>query len=108
MNIGIAHIVAVPSSVQALEDLGVAGNRLRALPQSIGRVSSLGKLALNGNLLEELPDSLAHLTGLQQLWLQCNQLRRIDPVSQLQVPHQREAKLSALQMAQRPECDTLQ
>lgn len=70
---------------QALEDLGVSGNELRALPQSIGRLSSLKKLACNGNLLEELPESVGELAGLQQLWLQCNKLRRIDPVSKLQV-----------------------
>ena len=73
---------------QALVDLGVSGNKLRCLPTSIGRLSSLKKLACNGNQLEELPHSLGNLTSLAELWLQSNKLRNIESFSSLQVrPH---------------------
>ena len=71
--------------MQALTDLGLAGNCLTALPDSIGQLTALQKLACNGNRLQYLPPSLTGLTSLKQLWLQRNSLSTISPVSGLEV-----------------------
>jgi internalin A len=71
--------------VQALTDLGLAGNCLTALPESIGHLTALEKLACNGNSLQHLPASLTGLTALKQLWLQRNSLTSISPVSKMLV-----------------------
>ena len=48
-----------------LQDLSLAGNNLKVLPEGIGRLTSLERLALAGNCLETLPDSICQLTSLK-------------------------------------------
>ena len=71
--------------MQALTDLGLAGNHLTALPSSIGQLAALQKLACNGNALQQLPPSMTGLTSLKQLWLQRNRFTSIDSVAGLPV-----------------------
>ena len=83
--------------MQALTELGLSGNHLTALPNSISRLAALQKLACNGNSLQQLPPSLMGLTSLKQLWLQRNGLVSIDPVAGLSVRlHQALALVCAL------------
>ncbi len=83
--------------MQALTDLGLAGNHLAALPNSVIQLAALQKLACNGNSLRQLPPSLMGLTSLKQLWLQRNRLVSIDPVAGLSVRlHQALALVCAL------------
>ena len=70
-----------------LQELSLAGNQLRQLPDCIGNLVHLEKLQLSGNYLESLPNSLCSLTALQVavildcLLLYCCILQSILPLS---------------------------
>ena len=49
-------------------------NKLTALPESFGNLSSLCTLDLSNNLLITLPESFGNLSSLQFLYLHTNQL----------------------------------
>jgi Leucine-rich repeat (LRR) protein len=57
-----------------LRELSLRGNRLAALPASLGRLRRLATLDLRGNQLDELPDTLLDLP-LTKLDLRWNPLR---------------------------------
>ena len=48
-----------------MQELSLAGNRIRELPEGIGRLTELKRLQMSGNLLERLPDSICKCTALQ-------------------------------------------
>ncbi|QOY53897.1 protein kinase [Candidatus Sulfurimonas marisnigri] len=52
-------------------------NRLKSLPNSIGKLSKLQKFPLAGNQLTYLPDSMAECKNLELLRLSANQLQEI-------------------------------
>ncbi|QOY52858.1 protein kinase [Candidatus Sulfurimonas baltica] len=52
-------------------------NRLKSLPNSIGKLSKLQKFPLAGNQLTNLPDSMAECKNLELLRLSANQLQDI-------------------------------
>lgn len=56
-------------SLQALEDLDVSGNRLAALPDSIGQLRRLRFLNALRNQLTALPDAIGGCTALVRLGL---------------------------------------
>lgn len=47
------------------QELSLAGNFLRELPEGLGGLGNLRKLQLSGNRLEELPGSLCELSRLE-------------------------------------------
>jgi Leucine-rich repeat (LRR) protein len=47
-----------------VQELSLAGNLLRELPEGLGKLTKLRKLQLSGNRLKALPDSLCSLTAL--------------------------------------------
>lgn len=57
-----------------LRDLSLAGNRITALPVSIGRMRCLQQLWLHGNMLTELPEEVCELDNLAILELHHNRL----------------------------------
>ncbi|OUS43669.1 hypothetical protein BE221DRAFT_147452 [Ostreococcus tauri] len=70
-----------------IERLGLAGNRLRRLPKSVGNLKSLRgeigaceslrNLVLGGNYLAELPEEIEKLKNLEELSAPGNRLRAI-------------------------------
>ncbi len=69
---------AVPESLgnlTSLRSLVLSHNRLRAVPESLGNLHSLLNLSLDNNQLRFLPESLGNLTSLTNLILRGNQLR---------------------------------
>ena len=48
-----------------MQELSLAGNLLRELPDGLGKLSKLRKLQLSGNRLKGLPESLCSLIGLE-------------------------------------------
>jgi hypothetical protein len=75
-----------PDALQSqLRWLILTDNKLRTLPEEIGRCCLLQKLMLSGNQLEELPESIAKCTKLELIRLASNQLRE-PPTSLLQLP----------------------
>jgi len=65
-----------PEALQPqLKWLILTGNRLKELPETIGRCTKLQKLMLSGNQLQRLPSrSMANLRNLELVRLACNQL----------------------------------
>jgi hypothetical protein len=75
-----------PDALQAqLRWLILTDNKLRALPEEIGRCCLLQKLMLSGNQLEQLPESIAKCTKLELIRLASNKLNT-PPTSLLQLP----------------------
>ena len=60
-----------------LEDLSLAGNRIRELPEDMANLRSLRRLGLAGNLLSRLPRNIGNLSELEGLWVHGNQLTAI-------------------------------
>jgi len=58
-------LVDLPTLTPLLQELSLAGNQLKFLPDCIGNLGHLQKLQLSGNYLESLPDTLCQLTALQ-------------------------------------------
>lgn len=56
----------------ALRELGLAGNSLGSLPESVGSLAALTKLQLHGNQLAAVPPSVSGLQALEELWLQAS------------------------------------
>ncbi len=52
-------------------------NRLKSLPNSIGKLTKLQKFPLAGNQLTNLPESMSECTNLELLRLSANQLKEI-------------------------------
>ena len=48
----------------SLQDLTLAGNRLRQLPEELAKLKNLKNLQAAGNLLDSLPQSFTQLTNL--------------------------------------------
>lgn len=63
----------------------LTGNRIEALPASIGALTPLRKLMLAGNCLTNLPPELANCTNLELIRLACNRLTSLPPFL-LQLP----------------------
>jgi hypothetical protein len=75
-----------PDALQSqLRWLILTDNKLRTLPEEIGRCCLLQKLMLSGNELEQLPESIVKCTKLELVRLASNQLRE-PPTSLLQLP----------------------
>ncbi len=49
----------------AVQELSLAGNDLRDVPEDICNLKKLRKLQLSGNRLKSLPESLCSLSNLQ-------------------------------------------
>lgn len=63
-----------------LETLGLPGNYLKRIPETIGYCTSLTRLSIGSNKLETLPDAILLLKNLKVLWAADNHIWRI-PVS---------------------------
>lgn len=57
--------------------LVLTDNRIKVLPESMGKLSKLQKCALAGNKIEKIPASMAACTKLELLRLSANELREI-------------------------------
>jgi len=73
----IAHVPA-ESLHPDLRWLILSGNRVEAIPETIGACQRLRKLALAGNRLTALPLGLARCTGLELIRLSANRFERWD------------------------------
>ncbi len=62
------------SGVSTLEWIDLSGQRIKSVPESIGRLRNLEGLLLPGNLLQRLPDSLCELSALKVLSVEQNQI----------------------------------
>ncbi|TYZ62499.1 hypothetical protein PybrP1_008709 [[Pythium] brassicae (nom. inval.)] len=62
-----------------LKELGLAANKLIALPQSLGNLVSLEVLRVEENALASLPDRIGELKRLHTLSAHSNQLTRLPP-----------------------------
>ncbi|KAK9830263.1 hypothetical protein WJX72_010668 [[Myrmecia] bisecta] len=60
-----------------LEELTLAGNNIKKLPDAISRLKNLRLLQVAGNKLTELPDGLCKLTKLEGLWLHGNLIKKL-------------------------------
>jgi len=68
---------SLPESIgnlTSLQELHLYDNKLTSLPASIGRLTSLQVLVFSDNKLSSLPESIGNLTSLQELILDENQL----------------------------------
>jgi Leucine-rich repeat (LRR) protein len=86
---------------EAVGELNLSRNNLRALPPAIGALTGLGDLALNHNELESLPPEIGALTGLVRLAVSGNRLRTLPPaigaltrLINLEADHNRLAELT--------------
>ena len=70
---------SVPDALVAmkLNYLNLDGNRIVALPDSLGTMASLRWLRLNGNKLSALPSSMASLKGLERIYLRGNKFKAV-------------------------------
>jgi hypothetical protein len=74
-----------PDALQSqLRWLILTDNKLRTLPEEIGRCCILQKLMLSGNQLEQLPESISKCTKLELIRLASNHLREA-PTTLLQL-----------------------
>ncbi|MEM7537630.1 MAG: leucine-rich repeat domain-containing protein [Chloroflexota bacterium] len=65
-------LTALPDAIgrlSSLQGLYLDDNQLSELPDAIGQLSSLQSLDLNDNQLNELPDTIGQLSSLQSLYL---------------------------------------
>ena len=69
----------VPEALAALklDYLNLDGNKIAALPDSLGSMTTLRWLRLNGNKLSSLPASMAELKGLERIYLRGNQFKTV-------------------------------
>jgi hypothetical protein len=77
LNLPGNRLTALPESIgelTGLTALNLPGNRLTALPESIGRLRGLTELDAAQNELASLPESIGELTGLTTLNLPGNRL----------------------------------
>ena len=79
----------------------LTGNRLRHLPDDIGRLHDLQKLMLAGNALEFLPSSLGECLNLELIRLASNRLTRL-PEWLVRLP-----RLAWLAFSANPLCDAM-
>jgi serine/threonine protein kinase/GTPase SAR1 family protein len=63
-----------------LQTLGLPGNNLKRIPETIGYCTSLTRLSIGQNKLECLPDAILMLSGLRELWAAENCIWRV-PIS---------------------------
>jgi serine/threonine protein kinase/GTPase SAR1 family protein len=63
-----------------LQTLGLPGNNLKRIPETIGYCTSLTRLSVGQNKLEALPDAILLLSNLRELWAADNFIWRV-PVS---------------------------
>lgn len=78
-----------PDALQPqLRWLILTSNRLREIPDTIGRCTALQKFMLSGNQLTELPTALSQCTNLELVRLATNQLQA-PPLHVLQLPNLR-------------------
>jgi len=63
-----------------LQTLGLPGNNLKRIPETIGYCTSLTRLSVGQNKLEYLPDAILLLSNLRELWAADNFIWRV-PVS---------------------------
>lgn len=71
---------SVLAKLTGLQTLGLPGNNLKRIPETIGYCTSLTRLSIGSNKLECLPDAILNLSGLKELWASGNNIWRI-PVS---------------------------
>jgi Leucine-rich repeat (LRR) protein len=73
------QLTKIPDSLCSLNLRHVAlhGNRLRALPESLGQTQTIESLLLADNCLESLPDSIADLPRLEWLYVYNNKIRSL-------------------------------
>jgi Leucine-rich repeat (LRR) protein len=64
-----------------MQELSLAGNMLRELPEELGGLTSLRKLQLSGNRLKALPDSLCGLSQLEVIVFLAAQLPSLKTVA---------------------------
>ncbi|XP_020245855.1 LOW QUALITY PROTEIN: plant intracellular Ras-group-related LRR protein 3-like [Asparagus officinalis] len=69
-----AIAILTQASAQAVDRVGLAGRRLRFLPEAFGRTKGLVSLDLSDNLLQAIPDSIAGLEHLEELRVSSNLL----------------------------------
>lgn len=71
---------SVLAKLTGLQTLGLPGNNLKRIPETIGYCTSLTRLSIGSNKLECLPDAILNLSGLKELWASGNNIWRI-PIS---------------------------
>ncbi|XP_061599768.1 leucine-rich repeat-containing protein 57 [Cololabis saira] len=77
MDLSGNKIEALPGSVGnfvQLKSLTLNSNRLTGLPAEIGKLKKLETLSVNGNLIKQLPPSVGQLKALRTLCLAGNQI----------------------------------
>uniref|UniRef100_A0A914L8K6 Leucine-rich repeat-containing protein 58 n=1 Tax=Meloidogyne incognita TaxID=6306 RepID=A0A914L8K6_MELIC len=77
LYVGGNRLIAVPGSIGALSELtslGLADNRLESIPSSIANLHKLTTLSLHNNKIKVLPPGIARLKNLEQLSLRNNPL----------------------------------
>eukprot|EP00899_Mesostigma_viride_P008935 jgi/Mesvir1/18042/Mv09359-RA.2 len=74
---GLEAIPARLFEVTDLQDLSLAGNRIRELPREIARLTQLRRLGLAGNQLTALPEEIGSLEQLEGLYLHGNLIRAV-------------------------------
>lgn len=97
------QLTALPDSIgklTSLQELYLHNNQLAAVPDTIGKLTSLQKLYLSNNKLTALPESIEKLTNLQIFSLWSNQLtalpESIGKLTSLQILRLRDNQLTAL------------
>ncbi len=65
------------AAAACLTSLDLSFNKLRRLPESMGKLSSLKQLLLGHNLLSSLPESLGKMQHLELLHVHCNRLTSV-------------------------------
>jgi serine/threonine protein kinase/Leucine-rich repeat (LRR) protein/GTPase SAR1 family protein len=71
---------SVLAKLTGLQTLGLPGNSLKRIPETIGYCTSLTRLSIGSNKLECLPDAILMLSNLKELWAQDNYIWKV-PVS---------------------------
>ncbi|CAK8990647.1 unnamed protein product [Durusdinium trenchii] len=106
LNLKFDSLQFLPSSLCSLQltHLRLGGNRLTALPDCIGHMTSLLNLNAFSNRLTSIPSSCALLQNLQGLYLQHNQLTTV-PEAVCKLPDLRMLNLGRNNLTSLPTCD---
>lgn len=73
----IIDLIVAIGAVKNVDTLSLSGNKLRALPDNISKLTHLRSLSLDENELESLPDSICQLSELRSLSANRNRLNRL-------------------------------
>ncbi|KAJ0445574.1 putative leucine-rich repeat domain superfamily [Helianthus annuus] len=74
--IKLASLIEV-SSKKGTKDLNLDYNKLKALPEAVGRINSLQRLSVRYNNISRLPTTMSSLKSIQQLDVSFNELESV-------------------------------